>query len=361
MNLFRLIAKNKKGSLLNSIGLTRSVDSTSVRFKCTMRLAGVATIATLALGGCKWPWSDEGPSSTIVLSGTVDAREADLAFQVPGRIARLLVDEGDVVAPGQPAANLDPRDYELALARARAEAEASKAALDLLEAGARPQELRVASAEVTRAQAELKFARSETRRLAQLERRKLASQDQLDRARMQEDVAQAAHSQSRQQLDLLEEGARKEEIARARADYQAHQQVVAVAQQQLDYVKLTSPVAGVVTVRLAEAGEVVAMGQAVLRVAEIHRPRVRVYLNEKDLARVRLDQVAEVRVDGLPGKVFQGRVAFISPEAEFTPKTVETRDLRVDLVYRVKVEVDNPEGVLKIGMPADVTIVPAAS
>ena len=119
---------------------------------------------------------------------------------------------------------------------------------------------------------------------------------------------------------------------------------------------MESPVAGTVSVRLAEAGQVVAAGQPVLRIAELAHPWVRVYLAEADLPRVQLGQRAEVRVDGVPGKVFAGRLAFIAPQAEFTPKTVETKALRVDLVYRAKVEVDDPLGQLKIGMPADVTL-----
>ena len=317
--------------------------------------------AALSLGGCRWPWADEQSSSSILLSGTVEARETDLAFQVPGRIARLFVDEGDAVTAGQKVAGLEPRDYVLAMAHARADAEVSEAALSLLEAGSRPQEVKVAEAAVAQAEAQLKFARSETRRVSQLTPKQLASQDQLDRARLQEDVARTALTQAKQQLALLKEGARKEEIARARAEYQARQLALVTAQQQLSYVDLASPVAGSITVRLAEAGEVVAPGQAVLRVAAMDRPWVRVYVNEKDLSRIRLGQAAEVRVDGQPGKVFKGKITFISPEAEFTPKTVETRDLRVDLVYRVKVEVPNPDGVLKIGMPADVNIIPASS
>ena len=325
-------------------------------------IAGIFFLATAALlGGCKWPWSGESATASVLLSGNIEARETDLAFQVPGRIDRLLVDEGDVVAAGQKLASLDPHDYELALARARADAAVSKAALTVLEAGTRPQELRVAEAAVAQMEAQLRFAQAETRRVAQLVPKQLASQDQLDRAQLQEDVAQATLTQARQQLALLQEGTRKEELARARADYAARQQVVAAAQQQLGYADLASPVAGSVTVRLAEAGEVVGAGQAVLTVAALDHPWVRVYVNEKDLSRVRLGQAAQVRVDGLPGRVFQGRVVFISPEAEFTPKTVETRELRVDQVYRSKVEVANPDGALKIGMPADVTLVPASS
>jgi len=325
-------------------------------------ITGLVILSLTAVAtGCKLPWGENDSSSSIQLSGSIEARETDLAFQVPGRIAHLLVDEGDSVTSGQEVASLEPRDYELGLARARADAEISKANLTLLEAGTRQQELKVAKAAVTQAEAQLKFAQSETHRIAQLIHKQLSSQDQMDRARLGEDVAQAALTQSREQLALLQEGTREEQIAMARADYAAHQQTVAVAQQQLSYVNLASPVSGSITVRLAETGEVVALGQAVLRVVALDHPWVRAYVNEKDLPRIRLGQSAEVRVDGLPGKVFAGRVVFISPEAEFTPKTVETRDLRVDLVYRIKVEVANPDGVLKIGMPADVNLKPAAS
>ena len=111
------------------------------------------------------------------------------------------------------------------------------------------------------------------------------------------------------------------------------------------------------SVRLADRGQNVTAGQPVFRIAELDHPWVRVYIGEKDLPRVKLGQAARVEVDGLPGKVFEGRLSFISPEAEFTPKTVETRALRVDLVYRAKVDVDNSSGELKIGMPADVRLV----
>lgn len=313
------------------------------------------------MSGCGGPGADHAASGNILLSGTVEARETDLAFQVPGRIAALDVDEGDAVAAGQRVARLDPSDYALAAARADAEAEASRAALALLEAGSRPQEVKVAEAAAAQAEAQLKFARAETRRVAKLVPRQLASQDQLDRVRLQEDVAGTSLAQARQQLALVKEGPRKEEIARARAAYQGLQQAAAVARRQLGYVDLTSPEAGRVTVRLAEPGEVVTVGQTVLRVDAVAHPWVRAYVNEKDLPRLRLGQAAQVKADGLPGKTFTGRLSFISPEAEFTPKTVETRELRVDLVYRIKVEVDNPQGELKIGMPVDVILPPAPS
>jgi len=320
------------------------------------RIACLAVLGAtlLAVAGC----TPEPERDGIQLSGTVEARESDLAFQVPGRIVRLLADEGATVETGQVIAELDPRDYELALQRARAEADVARQALAALEAGTREQEIRVAEATVARAGSELRFASAEEARVAKLVPNRLASQQQLDQARLQQQVAQSALNQATETLKLLREGPRAEDIARARAELAARQAVVANAEQQLQYVRLESPASGVLSVRLAEAGEVVGAGQPVLRLAELDRPWVRAWLNETDLARVRHGQEAEVRVDAWPDTVFHGRLSFVAPQAEFTPKTVETRELRVDLVYRIKVDVDDAAGRFKVGMPADVLLAP---
>jgi HlyD family secretion protein len=305
----------------------------------------------LVLGGC-----GAGPDpSRITLSGTVDAHEVDLAFQVAGRIDALRVDEGDAISPGQVVATLDATDYALGLAGAEAEARAANRALSALEAGTRAQELRVAEAGVERARAERQLATDELRRVAKLVPGRLASEEELQRKQVQLEVARTRLQEAEQTLQLLREGPRKEDIERAAAELAARESAVASARARLGYTSLASPVEGVISVRLAERGEVVAPGQPVLRLAELTRPWVRAYLNEQELARVRLGQPAEVRVDGVASPL-RGRLGFISPQAEFTPKTVETRALRVDLVYRIKVEVDNAEGRLKVGMPADVTL-----
>ncbi|MDS4029089.1 MAG: efflux RND transporter periplasmic adaptor subunit [Candidatus Contendobacter sp.] len=304
----------------------------------------------------RWPWQSVGNPERIELSGTVEAREVELAFQVSGRIARLLADEGDAVQAGQLIATLDAADYELTLRAATAQMDAARAALAALQAGTRAQELRAAEAKLTQTQADLEYARAEFQRVAELVPKKLAAQSQLDQARQRQNVALAGVEQAQQSLALLREGPRQEDIDQAAATLRARQAAVETAQRQLDYTESRSPVAGVATVRLAEVGEVVSSGKPVLRIAELGRPWVRVYLNETDLSRVRLGQSAEVRVDSLPGKMLIGQLAFISPAAEFTPKTVETRALRVDLVYRAKVEIDNPGGALKLGQPADVVL-----
>lgn len=324
-----------------------------------IRLAGPVMFAALSLTGCKLPWGGGRDSTAIVLSGTLEAREVNVAFQVKGRITALDTDEGHPVAQGSRVARLDPSDYQAALDRTDAESRARHAALAELEAGTRRQELEAQRATLRRTRAQLAYSRAELKRVSHLSSRHLASQDQLDQARLALSVSQAAVEEAAQQLDLLQEGARKEEIDQARAEYAAAQAAVVMARQNLAYTSLDSPVSGIVASRLAEAGEVVAAAQPVFTIDDLSHPWVRAYLPETDLPRVKLGEPVQVRVDGLPGKVFTGRLSYISPAAEFTPKTVQTQELRVDLVYRVKVDVDNPAGLLKVGMPADVTVEPA--
>jgi len=322
------------------------------------KAAGIAVAALLLLAGCDipWPWGSHAKSAPIELSGTVDAREVDVSFQVGGRIERLVTDEGRVVKAGEVLAELDPRDLELAVARAQAQAASAEKALAVLRAGSRIQDIRAGEAAVQQAEADVALATSQRERTAKLVADHFAPPQQLDTANDAVDVAKAKLDQARQNLSLLREGARKEDIERAAADLEAARAQASTAVQQLAYARLVSTISGVVSVRLAEKGQNVSPGQAVFRIAQIDQPWVRVYLGEKDLPRVRLGQEAEVRVDGVPGKVFRGRLSFISPEAEFTPKTVETKALRVDLVYRAKVDVDDAAGALKIGMPADVRL-----
>lgn len=326
----------------------------SVRSK---RILIPAMVVLFTLQGCRFPWQDPENSDTISLSGTIEARETRLSFQVAGQIQQLHFDEGDQVRQGDLVAELDNRDYMTRLTQAQAQAQVAAAALALLRAGSREQEIQVAVASVAKANAELRYANSEVRRISQLVERKLAAQDQLDQARLQKDVADTALRQAKQNLLLLQEGARKEDIQRAEAELAASNAAMKASQQQLEYTKLFSPVNGEISLRMAEKGEVVSGGQPVFSVAEIYKPWVRAYLNETDLSRVHLGQDAIVRVDGLPDATFKGRLTYISPVAEFTPKTVETRELRVDLVYRIKIEVEDPQHILKIGMPADAELV----
>ena len=299
---------------------------------------------------------DNNGGGEIQLSGTVEAREVDLAFQVGGRITQLDADEGRWVEQGNVIAALDPTDLQLALQQTTATANAARANLDALKAGTRMQEIRAAEADLQKAQSQLNFAKAEVKRVSFLVPKKLASEEQLEQAQLQYEVALASVEQAKQTLSLLREGPREEDIQRAEQEFIARTEASEISKQQLAYARLVSPVTGMITVRLTEAGEVVAPGQSIARVAQIEKPWIRAYINETQLGRVRVGQPAQIKIDGVPEKTLSGKLTFISPVAEFTPKTVETRELRVDLVYRIKVEAENPEGILKIGMPADVIL-----
>ena len=306
------------------------------------------------LSSCQW--NDNSNSDVIVLSGTLEAREVDLSFQVSGRMSDLLRDEGDLVQAGTIVAKLDDRDYVLALQQASATANAAKASLAALTAGTRQQEIRAAEADLQKSKAQLNYWQSEVKRISFLVPKKLTTEEKLEQTQLQYEIALAGEEQAQQKLHLLKEGARKEDIERAEQEYTARVESRELAKQQLSYTTLQSPINGMVTLRLSESGEVLAPGQPVIRVAELTNTWVRAYISETDLGRVRLGQSVSIKVDSYPDKEFSGTLTFISPVAEFTPKTVETRKLRVDLVYRVKVQVANPQGILKIGMPADIYI-----
>ena len=314
----------------------------------------VVLLIMLVITGCGSQNNNGG--GQIELSGTVEAREVDLAFQVGGRISQLDADEGRWVEQGDVIAALDPTDLQLALQQTTATANAARANLDALKAGTRMQELRVAEADLQKAQSQLNFAKAEVKRVSFLVPKKLASEEQLEQSQLQYEVALAGVEQAKQHLSLLREGPREEDIQRAEQEFIARTEASEISKQQLAYARLVSPVTGMITVRLTEAGEVVAPGQSIARVAQTEKPWIRAYINETQLGRVRVAQHAQIKIDGVPEQTLPGKLTFISPVAEFTPKTVETRELRVDLVYRIKVEVENTEGILKIGMPADVIL-----
>jgi len=317
----------------------------------------IPVLVLILVAAAVWQWRQRQavPVGELVLSGTVEARQVRPAFLVPGRIRKLHVDEGMAVKPGQLLAELDDRDYRLALQQAASRRDAAAAALARLEAGSRPEEIRAAEAALAEAQARLAYAVTEVKRLQKLVPRGLSSQDLLDRARMEQKAARAARDRANQTLRLLQIGPRQEDIDKARAELAAATAALKEAQRKLDYTRLRSPVAGIVSVRLAEAGNVVAAGMPIFEIDSLQQPWIRAWLNEPDLPRVTLGQKVMVRVDGLKTALY-GVLAFISPRAEFTPKTVETRALRVDLVYRIKVNVTNPDGRLKLGMPVDLIL-----
>jgi HlyD family secretion protein len=312
-------------------------------------------------------YRDRTDGDELMLSGNIEVTDARLSFKIPGKLEERLVDEGETVTQDQLIARLEPRDEELALARARATLSSSEARLKELETGSRQQEIDDAQAELERALAaestalsELERAEKDDRRYAKLHDQGVIGAAEYDRfhtlyktatSRLEESKAWV--QRAREQLSLRKEGFRSEQIEQARAQVAIDQEAVNQALQRLDYTQLKAPFNGVVLSKSAEPGEYLNPGSPVVTIGDLKHPWLRAYVSERDLGLVKLGQPAKVTTDTWPDKAFEGRIVFISSEAEFTPKAVQTFEERVKLVYRIKILLDNPDGLLKPGMPAD--------
>lgn len=319
-------------------------------------------LCALVAGAC----GEEPPAKTLRVSGHVEATEVRIASEVGGRLMELRVDEGDRVHHGDIVAQLDTEDTRLQLDRARAERQSADAQLRLLLAGARTEDIRQAEAEVRAAEtegaatrAELESAEMDLLRFESLLAANAGSRKQRDDAKARVDVLRERvrgadqHVQSaRQALARLRAGARPQEIDAARARVAAADAQIAVLEKGIKDASVVSPVDGVVTEKVADRGEVLAPRTPIVVVTDLDRAWANLFVPEPMLPRVALGQKATVLTDaGGPG--VPGTVTFVSPKAEFTPRNVQTADERSKLVYRIKVSVDNSNGVLKQGMPVD--------
>jgi HlyD family secretion protein len=295
-------------------------------------------------------------SGDIKVSGNIEVVDAQLSFKIPGRVAERAVSEGDHVKTGQLIARLDDTDQREQVAVRNAEVAAARAALAELEAGSRPQEIASAEAAVRSAEADRDRAEIDFKRNQELLKQAAVAQRDYDLAEAQRKVAEARVTDAQERLKLVREGPRVETIQQSRARVQQAEAALAVAETQLAYTRLQSPMDGTVLSHHVEVGEYVGPGTSVVTVADTVHLWVRAYVDEADLGRIRHGQHVAVRSDSRPNKTYDGVIGFISSEAEFTPKTVQTTKERVKLVFRIKVYVDNPNDELKPGMPADVVI-----
>jgi HlyD family secretion protein len=314
-------------------------------------IAAVTVGAVLAFGRR----GDDG--ATLRAAGTLEATEADLGFQLGGRIRDLLVVEGERVAAGQELARLDAAELEARRAAAEAQLEGARALLSELQTGARPEELQQArSAEVAARERMAEAARQVTRAEA-LEAGGAVSREALEQARTAHQVARSQHEQAQQQLMLVQRGPRTERVLGQQAVVRQAESVIAQADAALANALIRAPFAGIVTVRHRQPGESVGAGAPVVTVMNPDDRWVRIYVRQDLIGRVSIGQEAEVRTDSDPDRTYTGRVTFIGSEAEFTPRNVQTAEQRVRLVYAVKVAIVGDDRlVLKPGVPADVTL-----
>jgi HlyD family secretion protein len=352
--------------------------------------------------------SSRTDQKSILVSGNIEVTDAEVSFKIAGRVEERLVSEGERVKAGQIVALLDRTDLAQEVALRKAEIQAAQATLAELEAGSRleeiqeaessyrrakarlaellsgsrPQEVESAKAAVKSAEAEVVRWKAEYERYRQLYERDAISLSKLEAVqtkyrtsfeRLREaeeklklviegprkeqiEQARAALTETKARLELVRKGPRQEEIDRARAELQKARAALALAETRLSYATLTSPLTGIVLSENVEPGEYVAPGTPVVTVGKLENVWLRAYINETDLGRVKVGQLVQVTTDTYPDKIYEGQISFISSEAEFTPKSVQTTEERVKLVYRIKIDIPNPNMELKPGMPADADI-----
>ena len=326
------------------------------------RLVVVVIVLAVAAAGGGWWWfhRQEANGGPLVLYGNVDQREVDLAFNDSGRIADVLVEEGDHVIKGETVARLDTSRLAPQVAQAEAQVAAQKAVVEKLQNGSRPEEIGQARANVEVAAAQAEDAQLIYQRLTTLSGtaggRSSVTQAQIDAAKATTDAAKARQDAAQQALDLAIAGPRPEDIAQAEAQLKAAEAQLDLLRQQLKDADLVAPIGGIIRSRLMEPGEMATAQRPVFSIAIVEPKWVRAYVEEPDLSKIKPGMAATVTVDGLAGTRFDGQIGFISPVAEFTPRSIQTAELRTSLVYEVRIIVSDPQNVLRLGMPATVEI-----
>lgn len=327
-------------------------------------LVSVAIIAAIAGGAAyaRYFWSQERTEpGEMVLYGNVDIREADLAFNVEGRVESMRVEEGDEVEKGQLMATLESALYQAEVDAAKGRMAAQRATLDRLLAGSRPEEIRKARQTVRALEADLQLAQANLARTQKLATDRFASFQKLDEDRARANSLEAQLESARQELLLAIQGPREEDIAEARAQLHAREAELALALRRLEYTHLFATDSGVIKTRIVEPGAVVAANAPVYTLALSDPVWVRTYAPEPELGQIKPGMRAQVYNDSEPTRAHEGWVGFISPVAEFTPKTVQTPELRTSLVYRLRVYVADPDNSLRQGMPVTVRLIPDSS
>lgn len=298
----------------------------------------------------------EPPATALTLYGNVDIRQVQLAFNASDRIDRMLVREGESVHRGQLIATLDPARLQHNAALLEAQLAAQQQVVARLKAGNRPEEIRKARADAEAAGIEADNAARTYRRLQDLVARKFVAQQQADDAKAAADAARAKDESARATRRLAELGPRAEDVAAAVATLKANEEALALARKQLADASLYAPADGIIRDRILEPGDMASPQLAVYTLALTDPVWVRAYVQGPDLGKMHYGMRATVATDSYPGKRYRAWLGYISPSAEFTPKSVETTEVRSNLVYQVRVFVCNAQNELRLGMPATVAI-----
>jgi len=331
------------------------------RFGRGVLLGALALIIVLAMLAT-YLWRQRGandPSAAFSLSGNVDVHQVELAFRVSGRISAVKVQEGDKVGAGQVLAELDPVPFRTDVDSAKADLAQAQAQLDKTRRGFRVEEVAQARANAAQRAADLENAQVTLRRQQQLVAAGLVTHQQIDDAQARVHMSEAALAASREQLALELRGSRIEDIEAQEATVASAQARLEKAQTALADDTLLAPSEGIISVRARELGAIVQAGQTVYTLTLNEPVWIRAYVSQPRLGRIKPGMPVKVTIDSMPGRQYDGTVGFISPQAEFTPKTVQTEQVRDDLVYRVRVIASDPDNVFRQGMPVTVLIAAA--
>ncbi|MGA3295200.1 MAG: efflux RND transporter periplasmic adaptor subunit [Candidatus Acidiferrales bacterium] len=322
--------------------------------KRTLLIVLLAVLAAVAGMRLYRMWlAGRSSANEMKLSGNIEAHESLVSFKVMGRIIDLPVDEGMAMKTGDLLARLDSADYRQQVATDEATKRVRDRQLVLGLAGSRWQDVEAAKQTVIDSKADLDQKKKDYARYEALYEKDEIPAQTRDQAATNVTRAQATYDRAQEILNELVEGTRKEELDVDRSNVRQAKENLDLSQIRLSYTVLRAPFDGIVLVRQAELGEVVSPGTPIVTLADLDHIWLRVYLPETDLGKIHWGQAVNVRTDTYPGKTYRGHVSVIASDAEFTPKSVQTEKERVTLVYRIKIDVENPNHELKPGMPAD--------
>lgn len=315
-------------------------------------LLAVVIVLAAAVGG--WLWYQSQQDRGLTLYGNVDIRTVNMSFRVGGRLASLNVDEGDAIKAGQVLGTLDKAPYENALMQAKASVAVAQAQYDLMQAGYRDEEIAQTEAAVRQAKAAYDYAQNFYTRQQGLWKSRTISANDLENARSSRDQARATLKSAEDKLSQYRTGNRPQDIAQAKASLEQAQAQLAQAELDLHDTTLVAPADGTLMTRAVEPGSMLNAGSTVLTLSLTRPVWVRAYIDEPNLGRAKPGSELLLYTDGRPDRPYRGKVGFVSPTAEFTPKTVETPDLRTDLVYRLRIIVTDADDALRQGMPVTI-------
>jgi HlyD family secretion protein len=357
--------------------------SPSTRSRLARIVAVLLVVAALAVGG---PFAlrllNSGGAPAIQVTGNMEATQVDASAKIAGRILSLRVREGDRVTEGQVLVRLDAAELKAEVERAEAALKSAEAQLRDLLAGARREEIEEARATADRAQSQLNdllagarreeieqareavrsaeatrmWTERDFKRAEELFKKELIAMQEVDRARQAYEVAVAQERSARANLELLEAGPRPYQVEAARAQVTQAKGTLDFAQSRLREATISAPINGVVLRKNMEVGETANSGVSILTLVDPTDLWLRAYVSETDIGRIKVGMAARITIDAYRDRQFAGKITEIASQAEFTPKNVQTKKERVNLVFRIKIAVENPEGVLKPGMPADAEI-----